>query len=30
VIDPFHLLERIRETGLDGVVITEHDYQWGG
>jgi predicted metal-dependent phosphoesterase TrpH len=28
VIDPFHLLERIREIGLDGVVITEHDYQW--
>ena len=28
VLDAFHLLERIREIGLDGVVITEHDYQW--
>ena len=28
VIDPLDLLERAREVGLDGVVITEHDYQW--
>jgi predicted metal-dependent phosphoesterase TrpH len=28
VIDPIHLLKRIREIGLDGVIITEHDYQW--
>jgi predicted metal-dependent phosphoesterase TrpH len=27
-IDPFLLIERAREIGLDGVVITEHDYQW--
>src|SRR5258708_9364941 len=27
-IDPFHLVKRAREVGLDGVVITEHDYQW--
>jgi predicted metal-dependent phosphoesterase TrpH len=29
VIDPLVLLERARAAGLDGVVITEHDYQWG-
>jgi predicted metal-dependent phosphoesterase TrpH len=28
LIDPFALLERARAVGLDGVVITEHDYQW--
>lgn len=28
VIDPLVLIERAREVGLDGVVITEHDYQW--
>ncbi len=28
VIDPLELIERAREVGLDGVVITEHDYQW--
>jgi predicted metal-dependent phosphoesterase TrpH len=28
VIDPSKLVERAREVGLDGVVITEHDYQW--
>lgn len=28
VIDPEDLLERAREVGLDGVVITEHDHQW--
>jgi predicted metal-dependent phosphoesterase TrpH len=27
-IDPLDLVERARELGLDGVVITEHDYQW--
>jgi predicted metal-dependent phosphoesterase TrpH len=27
-IDPLDLVERAREIGLDGVVITEHDYQW--
>jgi predicted metal-dependent phosphoesterase TrpH len=27
-IDPFELVEFAREIGLDGVVITEHDYQW--
>jgi predicted metal-dependent phosphoesterase TrpH len=28
-IAPEVLIERARATGLDGVVITEHDYQWG-
>ncbi|MHC5538544.1 PHP-associated domain-containing protein [Singulisphaera rosea] len=28
VIDPLDLVETAREVGLDGVVITEHDYQW--
>jgi hypothetical protein len=28
VIDPFELIERASAVGLDGVVITEHDYQW--
>lgn len=27
-MDPLDMLERAREIGLDGVVITEHDYQW--
>jgi predicted metal-dependent phosphoesterase TrpH len=27
-MDPTELLHRAREVGLDGVVITEHDYQW--
>jgi predicted metal-dependent phosphoesterase TrpH len=27
-MDPYLLVERAREIGLDGVVITEHDYQW--
>jgi predicted metal-dependent phosphoesterase TrpH len=27
-IDPLLLIERAREIGLDGVIITEHDYQW--
>lgn len=27
-IDPLLLVDRAREIGLDGVVITEHDYQW--
>jgi predicted metal-dependent phosphoesterase TrpH len=27
-IDPLELIERARQVGLDGVVITEHDYQW--
>src|SRR5579875_3662940 len=27
-IDPRKLVVRARELGLDGVVITEHDYQW--
>ena len=27
-IDPFALLRRAREVGLDGVVITEHDWLW--
>ncbi|MBX6314011.1 MAG: PHP domain-containing protein [Isosphaeraceae bacterium] len=28
LIEPSALLARAREVGLDGVVITEHDYQW--
>lgn len=28
LIDPIALLDRARAVGLDGVVITEHDYQW--
>jgi predicted metal-dependent phosphoesterase TrpH len=28
VIDPLELIDRARAIGLDGVVITEHDYQW--
>ena len=28
VLDPDELVERAREVGLDGVVITEHDHQW--
>src|SRR5262245_14825956 len=27
-IDPRELVERARAIGLDGLVITEHDYQW--
>lgn len=27
-IDPLELVRFAREIGLDGVVITEHDYQW--
>jgi predicted metal-dependent phosphoesterase TrpH len=27
-IDPLELVEYALEIGLDGVVITEHDYQW--
>jgi predicted metal-dependent phosphoesterase TrpH len=27
-IRPAQLVERAREIGLDGIVITEHDYQW--
>ena len=27
-IDPHELVVRAREIGLDGLVITEHDYQW--
>jgi predicted metal-dependent phosphoesterase TrpH len=30
VIGPFVLVERARDAGLDGVVITEHDIQWPG
>jgi hypothetical protein len=28
-IDPLDLIESACEIGLDGLVITEHDYQWG-
>src|SRR5947208_13854596 len=28
VTDPFELLEAATAAGLDGVVITEHDYLW--
>lgn len=27
-IDPFELIRRAVEAGLQGVIITEHDYQW--
>src|SRR5512147_1166764 len=27
-IDPYELIGKARRIGLDGVVITEHDYQW--
>lgn len=27
-IDPWELIDHARKIGLDGVVITEHDYQW--
>ncbi len=27
-IDPFRLVQRARELGLDGIVITEHDWLW--
>lgn len=29
VIEPDELIEQARQCGLDGVVITEHDAQWG-
>jgi predicted metal-dependent phosphoesterase TrpH len=28
IIDPFELIERARAVGLDGIVITEHDWLW--
>jgi predicted metal-dependent phosphoesterase TrpH len=28
IIDPYELVEHARRIGLDGIVITEHDYQW--
>jgi predicted metal-dependent phosphoesterase TrpH len=28
VTDPFALIKRAKEIGLDGVVITEHDFLW--
>ena len=28
IIDPYVLIARAREVGLDAVVITEHDHQW--
>jgi predicted metal-dependent phosphoesterase TrpH len=28
VMDPFAMLRQAREVGLDGVVITEHDWLW--
>ena len=28
IIDPTKLIEHARRLGLDGLVITEHDYQW--
>ena len=28
IISPLVLIERARAVGLDGVVITDHDYQW--
>jgi predicted metal-dependent phosphoesterase TrpH len=28
MIDPLELVEYARRIGLDGLVITEHDYQW--
>jgi predicted metal-dependent phosphoesterase TrpH len=28
ISDPLELVGRAREVGLDGLVITEHDYQW--
>jgi predicted metal-dependent phosphoesterase TrpH len=28
IISPRELIDRARAAGLDGVVITEHDYQW--
>lgn len=27
-IDPLHLIRRARQVGLDGIVITEHDWLW--
>ena len=29
IMSPFELVARAKAAGLDGVVITEHDYQWG-
>ena len=28
ILDPDDLIDEARKCGLDGVVITEHDYQW--
>jgi predicted metal-dependent phosphoesterase TrpH len=28
VIDPFELVQRAKSIGLDGIVITEHDWLW--
>ncbi|MDR3619007.1 MAG: PHP domain-containing protein [Paludisphaera borealis] len=28
VMDPLEMIKQARAVGLDGVVITEHDYQW--
>ena len=28
VIDPIQLVSRASSIGLDGLVITEHDFQW--
>ncbi len=28
IMEPWDLIEQARKIGLDGVVITEHDYQW--
>jgi hypothetical protein len=28
VMDPLKMVAKARDLGLDGVVITEHDYQW--
>jgi hypothetical protein len=28
ILDPFILLRRAKQVGLDGIVITEHDYLW--
>jgi predicted metal-dependent phosphoesterase TrpH len=29
ILEPHELIAMAREAGLDGVVVTEHDYQWG-
>lgn len=28
IMEPFGMIHQARRVGLDGVVITEHDYQW--